>query len=334
MRAKKYKPKKGVVVGIDVSKDFLDASTVPKRDASRFKMSDLKMAVEWVVALRASLVVIEASGGYEEAVWAALDEAGVPVAVVNPLYVRRFAQSGGQHAKNDRLDADVLAEYGVAKKPRVTPYHGNRQLRELLKRRGALIEQWVAERNRLKQAKGTAVQELILESIAFVNAQRKRVDKEIARELEKTTANKRKVEVLTSTPGIGKATAMTLVIMLPELGTLCRRKIAKLVGLAPFTRESGKWKGKRFIGHGRAAVRAALYMPTLVATRSNPIIRAYYKRLRAAGKAHKVALTACMRKLLTILNAMMRSNTTWAANPESLAGSVPDPATQAKVAAQ
>lgn len=307
----KYKAKKGVVVGVDVSKKFLDVHCLPQADAARFKVSDLPMAVEWIREKRPSLVVIESSGGYEAATWKALEEAGIAVALVNPLHVRNFARSSGQYAKNDRTDARVLAEYGIALKPRVTQYWKDPLLRELLSRYAAIVEHLTAEKNRLQQAGEELIRELIRESIGNADAQQERVVSLITNRLAASDANKRSVEVLQSVPGVGKWTAMALVILLPELGTLSRRKIAKLAGLAPFTRESGDWKGKRFIGLGRAAVRATLYMPTVSAIRHNPIIREFYKHLVATGKPKMVAVTACMRKLLTILNAMVRSNTTW-----------------------
>lgn len=320
----RFKPKKGVVVGVDISKGWADFHCKPKGDAARFGKDEVAKAVAWVVEKRPSMVVMEASGGYEDALWAALDQAGVAVAVVNPTNVRRFAQASGQHAKTDRIDAEMVALYGLLMKPRITPRIRNPRLRELLCRRGAIVEHLSAEKNRLQQTKDEAIKQMVRESIHFANQQRKAADAAIAQELASSDVDRRRVEILDSVTGIAATSAGALVILLPELGTISRRKITKLAGLAPFTRDSGKWKGKRFIGHGRAAVRAALYMPTLVATRHNPVIREYYKRLVGAGKPKKVALTACMRKLLTIINAMVAADTMWK-QPEPSAEPRPDP---------
>ena len=307
----RLKPKKGVVVGVDVSKRWLDLHCLPKGEKVRFEMHELSLAIAWMMARRPSLVVMEASGGYEADVWLALEEAGCAVAIVNPLQVRRFAEAAGQHAKNDRIDAELIARYGVTMKPRVTPRIANPRLRELLRRRSGVVEHLSAEKNRLKQAKDELVREMILASIRFCNQQRRDVDAALARELATSDVDQRRVDLLDSVAGIAQISARALVILLPELGKLCRRKMAKLVGVAPITRESGEWKGKRFIGQGRAAARAVLYMPTLVAVRHNPVMKAYYVHLLASGKAKKVALTACMRKLLTIINAIVKADSRW-----------------------
>lgn len=309
---RRFRPKKNVVIGIDIAKAYADLYCLGSQERPRFEIAALAALVAWVVELRPRLVVMEASGGYEAPVWEALEQAGVAVAVVNPRAVRDFARAHGQHAKNDRIDAEMLALFGKKIEPSVTPRVANPAVRELMTRRAALTEQSVAEQNRLKQAKTTWVRSNIASSLEFIRRQIAEVEAEIGNALESSAVDVQRLAILESAPGIGRTTAATLVVLLPELGKLCRRKIAKLVGLAPFTRESGTWKGKRFIGYGRSLVRTSLYMPTLVAIRHNPVIRHYYKRLVAAGKPKMVAVTACMRKLLTILNAAMRDSKPWA----------------------
>lgn len=317
----RFRPLKGVIVGVDVSKKILDLYCLPKGEAARFEASALKEAVEWVRARRPGVVVMEATGGYEGPFWRALDEAGIAVAIVNPRWVRDYARANGQYAKNDRIDAELVARFGVAIKPRVTPYYENPFLRELLTRRSAMVEHSVAEQNRRKQSSDPKICVLIERSLRFATEEIATLDELIAQAIDSSEVDTRKRKILESVPGIARITASSLIILLPELGKLCRRKLAKLVGLAPFTRESGQWRGKRFIGHGRGAVRSALYMPTLVATRCNPVIRDYYKRLLAVGKPKKVALTACMRKLLTIVNAMIRDDAFWTTEPLAPAAS-------------
>ncbi len=320
------KAKKEVIVSVDVSKAWLDLYCVPTDEWTRMATTDLAAVVRWVTERGASLVVMEASGGYERPIWEKLEAAGVAVAVVNPLRVRRFAQADGQYAKNDTIDTKVIGRFAIAMKPRVTPYWKNPLQRDLLSRRAALVAHLVAEKNRLKQSTEEVIRESIRRTIAATNAERKEIERRLKAEVKKGDADAQRVALLDTAPGIATVTATTLAIALPELGTLCRRKIAKLVGLAPFTRESGQWRGKRFIGHGRTAVRTALYMPTLVAIRTNPDMRAYYKRLVARGKPRMVAVTACMRKLLSWLNAMAAKNKAWLSQSALAEAPAPAPA--------
>jgi transposase len=260
------------------------------------------------------LVVLEATGGYEVAVTAALGTAGVPVAVVNPRQVREFARGIGQLAKTDALDAAVLARFAevVHPTPRPLPEAQAQELSALLTRRRQLLAMLIAERQRLATAL-LAVRPHISRHIRFLEAELADLDRQLRDAVQASPLWREQEDLLRSTPGIGPTTALALLAEVPELGQLTRKKIAALVGVAPFPCDSGKLRGRRIIWGGRARVRTALYMATLVATRHNPLIRAFYQRLCAAGKPKKVALVACMRKLLTILNAMVRHHTPWCA---------------------
>jgi transposase len=269
--------------------------------------------------LQATRIVLEATGGYETLVSATLAAAGLPVNVVNPRQVRDFAKATGQLAKTDRLDARVLAHFAHALAPPLRPLKSaeSQHLEALLARRRQIVEMLVAEKNRLANHRDQAVVKDLKTHIAWLERRLKSSDDELQRVLKSSPAWRERDELLRSTPGVGPVLSLTLLAQLPELGQLNRREIAKLVGVAPFNWDSGKWRGSRHIWGGRAAVRAPLFMATLCAIRINPTIKYFYRRLLAAGKAPKVAITACMRKLLTILNLMVKTQTPWriARNP-------------------
>lgn len=305
-----------VVVGIDVSKASLDVALSPGTE--RWTMGNDGAGVSAVVqrlqTLRPALVVLEATGGYERAAVAALAAAGLPVVVANPRQIRAFARAVGQVAKTDRLDAAVLARFGaqVRPAPRALPDAQLQALDALLTRRRQLIEMLTAEKNRLAAAL-PPVRRGITQHIRWLERQLGDVDGELGTLIEASPVWRAQDDLLQSVPGVGPVLSRTLLGELPELGHLTHKQIAALVGVAPMARDSGTWRGRRGVTGGRAPVRTALYMAAVTAARHNPAIRVFYRRLRAAGKPAKVALTACMRKLLTILNAMMRAGTYWRA---------------------
>jgi transposase len=302
-------------VGIDVSKERLDVCSLP--DGGTFSVANDRAGIDELLArllegVRPELVVLEATGKYERPAAVAVAAAGIAVAVVNPRQARDFAKAAGRLAKTDRIDAEVLARFAgaVGPRPSVLPDEEARVLQDILLRRRQLLEMMVAEKNRLQMA-SEAVARRIAAHVRWLEKELSRVDRELdeaVRESETWRANE---ELLRSVPGVGPVLARTLLAELPELGTLPRRRLCALVGVAPFNRDSGTFRGKRQVWGGRAPVRAALYMGALVATRHNPLIREFYERLLAAGKPKKVALVACMRKLLSILNAVMRDRVPW-----------------------
>jgi transposase len=302
-------------VGIEVSKARLDGFCRP--DGATFQHPNDEAGITALVArlkpLRPTLIVLEATGGLEAPVAAALAAAKLPVAVVNPRQVRKFAEASSQWAKTDALDARVLAHFAEAIRPQVRalPDEQSRQLEALVARRRQLLEMRTAEQNRLAGAVGTAVREDLTTHITYLTRRIKEMDQELDAAIQGSAAWRVKDDLLQSVPGIGKVVARTLVASLPELGTLSGKQIASLAGLAPRARDSGTQRGKRSIGGGRIDVRCALYMATLSAVRFNPVLAAFYRRLRAAGKAAKVAQIAVARKLLTILNAMLRDERPW-----------------------
>ncbi|MBI5119040.1 IS110 family transposase, partial [Candidatus Poribacteria bacterium] len=259
-----------------------------------------------------NLVVMEATGGYETALAAALAAAEMPVVVVNPRQVRDFAKAIGRLAKTDRIDARVLALFAERVRPplREMPDEALRTLAALLTRRRQLIEMLVAERNRLDHA-SPSVEKSLKQHIRWLEKRLDDVDSDLDQTIQQSPVWRAKEDLLRSVPGIGPVVSRTLLADLPELGSLNRKKIAALVGVAPLCKDSGTLRGKRMVWGGRAPVRAALFMGALIASRHNPVIRDFYKRLVDAGKPKKVALVACMRKMLTILNAMVRNNTRW-----------------------
>ncbi len=301
-------------VGIDVAKATLDVAARPSGEAWRAGNDEAGIAgvVARLRPLGPALIVLEATGGFETAVAAALAAAGLSVVVANPRQIRDFAKATGQLAKTDALDARVLALFAerVRPEPRALPDEAVRGLDALLTRRRQLLEMRTAEHNRLGFAP-VAVRRDITQHIRWLDRRLRDVDSDLDQAIRTSPVWRAKEDLLRSVPGIGPVVSRTLLGELPELGTLTRKQIAALVGVAPRARDSGTLRGKRMVWGGRAPVRAALYMAALVASRCNPVIRAFYERLRAAGKPAKVALVACMRKLLTILNAMVRNGTRW-----------------------
>jgi transposase len=303
-------------VGIDVAKAQLDIALRPsgERWAVPNDAGGVVTLVERLQALHPTLIVLEATGGLERAATAALATAGLPVVVVNPRQARDFARATGQLAKTDALDARALAHFAdvIRPTPRPLPDTQTQELRALLGRRQQLIGMRTAEQNRLAGTSGR-LQTDIAAHITWLNERLATLDDDIETRLRASPLWRENDDLLQSAPGIGPVCARTLLLELPELGTLNRQQIAALVGVAPLNCDSGTLRGRRMIWGGRAHVRTVLYMGTLVATRYNPRIKAFYERLLAAGKVKKVALTACMHKFLTILNAMLKPRTPWQA---------------------
>jgi transposase len=301
-------------VGIDVSKASLDVAVHPTKEDWTVSNdpAGLQELLPRLQALQPQIIVLEATGRYETLLVAALLAGGLPVAVVNPRQVRDFAKSIGRLAKTDRIDAHVLARFATAVELKVRPLPDAQlqELSDLLARRRQVVEMLTAEKNRFKMARGP-VQADIREHIAWLERKLDQLDDELRQRLRSSPVWREKEDLLRSVPGVGPVLSVTLLAELPELGQLDRKQIAALVGVAPLNRDSGQHQGKRMVWGGRAAVRSALYMGTLVATRHNPVIKRFYERLLAAGKARKVALVACMHKLLIILNAMIKHRTTW-----------------------
>lgn len=301
-------------VGIDVSKSRLD---VDSSSELRFSVENteggLEQLIEQLKSMQPELIVLEASGGYERLSAAMLTQAGFAVAVVNARQVRAFALASGVLAKTDRVDARVLVNFGAAIRPAARPLADEQRetLDELMGRRRQLIGMLVMEKNRFKQARNQRVKRDIRTLIEILEKRISGCDGELQRLIQASPMWRAQEDLLRSFSGIGPVSARTLLIELPELGTFDRKKIAALVGLAPIAHDSGKHRGRRMIAGGRGQVRSALYMAAVAAIRANACIRAFYQRLRQAGKPGKVALTACMRKMLTILNAMVRSGTRW-----------------------
>lgn len=308
-------------VGIDVAKGELVVATLPEEVGWTIENDEkgIRTLVERLKRETPALIVLEATGGYELAVVSALAAVALPVVVVNPRQVRDFARGTGELAKTDRIDARILALFGERVRPEVRILAGEDQqaLDALLTRRRQLIEMLSAERNRLLQVFGRGtklVKKSLKAHITYLERELRVTDTELAEMIRESPIWRERDDLLQSVPGVGRVVSLTLLAELPELGRLNRKEIAKLVGVAPLARDSGTMRGKRMVYGGRASVRAALYMGALVATKYNPVIRALYQRLLTAGKAKKVALVACMRKLLTILNAMAKNNERWRAN--------------------
>lgn len=301
-------------VGIDVSKDHLDLEvrpggplfTVPNDDAG------VQELVSRLLPLSPKVVLLEATGGYENLVVAALGLAQLPVKVINPRQARDFAKALGKLAKTDKIDAAVLAQFAqlVQPQPGSLPDAAQKKLINLVARRHQLIDMQVMEKNRLHQA-SSEVQPMIQQHIDWLTEELAKLDRRLDDFIKKTPIWQEKVKLLQSVKGIGPVISLGVLAYLPELGTLNRKKIAALVGVAPFNHDSGKFKGKRMIRGGRSKVRCLLYIASVVASRFNHTIRAFYQKLLQAGKPKKVALTACTRKLLTILNAMVKNNSSW-----------------------
>ena len=308
---------KNVFVGIDVSKDWVDVAVRPTGAAWRAAQDEAGMnaLVQQLHELHPRLVVLEATGGYETLLVVALGTAEVPVAVVNPRQVRDFARSQGKLAKTDLLDAAVIAQFGEVSDPVAQPLApaAARELEALVARRRQVVQMRVAEQQRRQRAL-PVVQRRIDRVLAVLELELQDIDKDLTDRLRESPLWRERENLLRSVPGVGPALTFALLAGLPELGSMTRKQVAALVGVAPLSRDSGKLRGQRTCWGGRANVRTALYMPALVAVRHNPVLRAFYERLLAAGKPKKVALTACMRKLITILNAMLKHQIPWAAH--------------------
>lgn len=313
-----------IAVGIDISKDFLEVAILPSGESFRlpYDRSGLRQLVNRMNGVSPIRIVLEATGGYEHKVAAVLADESLPVCVINPRQGRDFARATGELAKTDRVDARILAEYGLKLRPELRPLpdKNSRHLREVLDRRRQIMQMVIAEKNRLRLVTAKPAVRSIKSVIRSLERQLERIEEDLDREMIDHPAWKADVDLLTTTPGVGKVTATNLTIMLPELGSLGARKISKLVGVAPLSRDSGTMSKTRHIWGGRSHVRTLLYMPTLVATQRNPVIAAMYQRLLERGKPKKVALVACMRKLLICLNAMARDRTPW--KPELAAPAV------------
>jgi len=304
-----------VFVGIDVCKDSLDGYALP--DGLRWQSAQEPGAIDGLVTelcrVQPALVVLEATGGLEMPAAAALTAAGVPVAIVNPRQVRDFAKATGTLAKTDRIDAEILARFAQAIRPAVRPLPDaqTQELQALTARRRQMVEMITAETCRLSVSRSSAVQADIKAHLKWLRRQMRSIDEDMDQAVKASPIWRVKDDLLQSVPGVGRVLARTLLTELPELGRLNRKQIAALVGVAPLNRDSGTLRGQRKVWGGRAQVRAVLYMNALVATRHNPVIQRYYQRLLAHGKPKKVALTACMRKLLVILNVIVRTGSPW-----------------------
>jgi len=304
-----------IAIGIDVSKDRLDVAVRPSGEAFAVERnaSGLDRLVERLRALSPQFVALEATGGFETIAAAALGAAGLPVVVVNPVQVRAFAKAIGQRAKSDPIDAAVIAHFAEATRPEVRPLPdaATRLLADLVARRRQIVEMIRAERQREKRITVPRLRKSIARVVTMLEKELSSLDTDIDDAVRGSPVWREKEDLLASVPGVGPTIARTLLADLPELGTLSGRQIAALAGLAPFTRQSGRWEGKSFIGGGRALVRTALFMGALVAARHNPVLKAFFDRLRAAGKPKMVALIAVARKLPTILNAIVRDHRPW-----------------------
>lgn len=309
-----------IYVGIDISKDRLDVAIsdgrfvqVSNDEAGRGQLR------EQLSGESAKLIVMEATAGFEQAIAAELAAAGLNLRIVNPRQIRHFAKAAGLLAKTDRLDAQVLMRFAqvMQPEPRAVQSEEMLALRALIGRRRQLIEMLTMEKNRLRLAR-KPIKRSLMRVIRVLEQQLQETDEDLGKLLRECGVWREKVELLESVPGIARVTSVNLIATLPELGTLNRRQISALAGVAPFNRDSGGWQGKRSIYGGRAAARSALYMAALVGSRHNPVLKAFYRRLRQAGKPGKVALTACMRKLLTIINVMIKEGRSW--NPQLAAG--------------
>lgn len=303
-----------VFIGIDVSKDKLDVAVRPTGEFMSFSNNEdgISCAVDFVKPLFPHLVILEATGGLETSAVAMLAEKGLPVVVINPRQIRDFAKATGKLAKTDVIDAHMIARFGEAVRPELRPLKGEeaQKLTALITRRRQIIGMITVEKNRLTSAPRWTRKD-IQANIAWLEKCLKRIDNDLQDLLKKSPVWREKNDILRSVPGVGPVLSVTLLSNLPELGALNRKEIAALVGVAPLNRDSGLFRGKRMIWGGRSAIRSVLYMSAVCAMRVNPAIKIFYERLRRAGKEGKVAITACMRKLLVILNAMIKNRTQW-----------------------
>lgn len=305
-------------VGVDVSKATLDVASWRSNEYRRFQNdpTGIQELIDWLKILQPELIVLEATGGLELAFVAELAYEKMPVAVVNPRRIREFARSIGQLAKTDKLDAKVIAHFGAATHPeaRKLPTNDEEKLTALITRRRQIIEMLTAEKNRLHSAR-FSMKERIELHLSWLESELRDLDNEITKFIHQSPIWKEKDKLLRSVPGVGPVTSATILAMLPELGTLNRKKIAALVGVAPVNKDSGRRQKKRRVYGGRANVRSVLYMAALSASKHNPRIKMFYDHLIRMGKEKKVALTACMRKLLVILNAIIRVNQNYTLTP-------------------
>lgn len=310
-------------VGIDIAKRRLDIFVVPAQRHFSVPNTEAGMhqLVQRLKPLQPHLILLEATGGYEFLVVAALREAELPACFINPQQIRQFARSLGIDAKTDRLDARVLALYAakVDPQPRVLPDAPQQELKQLMQRRRQLLAMLQMEHNRLETCHSVPVQQSIASLIKALHTELKSVEQQLRDFIQQHPLWSDKDRLLQSVPGVGDQTSLSLIAWVPELGTLNRQQIARLVGVAPLNRDSGQWRGRRTIRGGRGQVRRVLYMATLKAVKINPILEDLYQRLLQHGKAKKVALVACMRKLLTILNAMLRKQQPWCLSPAHIA---------------
>jgi transposase len=310
----------GQWVGIDVSKATLDIYLRPMGKAMKVANTEIEIStlVEQLKSYNLNLIVLEATGGLETELIIQLQAAQLPVALINPRQGRDFAKATGRLAKTDAIDAQILAHFGEAMKPQVLAIESEeaRQLSELISRRRQLVEMQTAEKNRRARARGKALAD-IEAHLDYLDKRLEQINSEIEQLTQTNSQFMDKVNLLKTTPGIGQVISTTLVCDLPELGQLTAKQISRLVGVAPMNHDSGQHKGKRMIQGGRGHVRASLYMGAVVAIRHNPVIKAFYTRLVERGKSKKLALTACVHKMLVILNAMVRDNLPWRVTDES-----------------
>jgi transposase len=303
-----------VYAGIDVAKATLDVATSKQKEIKSFTNDEdgIKQVVSYLKKELPSIVVMESTGGLEKLLAASLVEAGLPAVIVNPRQIRDFARATGRLAKTDSIDARVMADFARDIHPEVRPLSDRKTegIKALMVRHHQVVGMITIEHNRLLSANKT-VRPTIQSHITWLRNQLKDIDKDLEKHIQSSSIWREKDDLLRSVPGVGTVLSITLIGSLPELGSLNRKQIAALAGIAPVNRDSGTMRGKRTISGGRARVRTALYMSALTATRYNPVIKAYYQHLLKLGKVKKVALTACMRKLLTILNAMIRDNNRW-----------------------
>ncbi len=318
MNSSSWSSPNGIVVGIDVAQATLDIASCDDTRVEHlaYDQNTLKMLVRRWKRHPPQLIVMEATGGLERRLAHHLMGAGLPVAIVNPAQIRNFARAAGQTAKTDAIDARLIARFGQLLQPRpgALPDEHEMKLTALVTRRRQVVRVRTAEKNRLSRTGDPAMRRLIRQAIALYSTQLERINGEIIALLETNQIMQQRAAILQSVPGVGTTTAGALIAELPELGRVNRQEIARIVGVAPINRDSGTLRGKRITGGGRVHVRKTLYMATLVATRHNPTIRAFYQHLLAQGKSKMTALVAAMRKLLTILNLMIRDNTPW--NPQ------------------
>ena len=307
-------------IGIDVAKQNFDLHSLRTGQDRRMKNSTdgIRKCVALCNKIRPELIVMEATGGYELALAATLQAEGFAVAVVNPRRIRDFARAAGQIAKTDKLDARIIAQFAATMEPMPTERinENTQKLKALVARRSQLVGLHTAESNLLEHADGKEIRRSIAAVLKVIEAQLKTIDRQITEHIDNTPQLRQRCEIFDSVPGIGPTTANMLVTELPELGRLNRRQIAALIGVAPIARDSGTFRGKRMTGGGRKKIRSRLFMPTLVAVRHNPILKAYYNKLLSRGKCKMVALVAVMRKLICILNTMAKKNQEW--NPNSI----------------